>query len=196
MDSILHIIYINLEHRKDRKQQIELELSRFKGSVERLNATPHAIGGIGCSMSHIRALQRAKQAGWPHVLILEDDAMFTNIEEGEKCLSKLLDEPYDVILLGGVSASYNPFTYRVTSSQTATSYIVHSTYYDTLITNFKSGLEQFIRSGNYATYALDQYWKLLQPHDKWFLVRPSMCMQRPSYSDIERRNVDYRSAFT
>jgi hypothetical protein len=195
MDSILHIIYINLEHRTDRKQQIELELSRFKGSVERLNATPHAIGGIGCSMSHIRALQRAKQAGWPHVLILEDDAMFTNIKEGDISLSKLISEPYDVILLCGAYASYNPSTCRVISSQTATAYLVHSNYYDTLISNFKSGLEQLIRTNIYNKYALDQYWKLLQPRDKWYIVLPTMCIQRPSYSDIEKKNVDYTRAF-
>ena len=195
MDSIERVIYINLDHRTDRRSQIERELQCFGNRVERLSATRHATGGIGCTMSHIRALCQAKEAGWKNVLIVEDDFMWTNREAGEACLARLATQPYDVILLGAVAAQYNPETLRVSGSQTATGYIVAAHYYDTLLANFKESLEGFLRTGVYHTYALDQYWKRLQPEGQWFLVRPSLCTQRPGYSDIEKRNVDYRRAF-
>jgi len=35
-------------------------------------------------------------------------------------------------------------------------------------------------------YAIDQYWKHLQAKDKWYCVVPSLMIQRPSYSDIDK----------
>lgn len=195
MDTIEHVIYINLDHRTDRRAQIEHELACFGNRVERLSATRHATGGIGCTMSHIRALRRAKEAGWKNVLIVEDDFVWTNRVAGEACLTRLTGQPYDVIVLGGAYAKYDPSSLRLQSCQTTTAYIVAAHYYDTLIANFKEGLEGFLRSGRYAEYALDQYWKRLQSVDQWFLVNPSLCAQRPGYSDIEKRVVDYRRVF-
>jgi hypothetical protein len=40
-------------------------------------------------------------------------------------------------------------------------------------------------------FAIDQAWKNLQRVDRWFMVAPSMGHQRPSYSDIENKVVDY-----
>ena len=194
MEFIERVIYINLDHRTDRRAQIESELACFGDRVERLSATRHATGGIGCSMSHIRALQRAKEAGWKNVLIVEDDFAWTNREAGEACLTRLASQPYDVILLGAVNGKCDS-TLRVSDAQTATGYLVAAHYYDTLLANFRESLEGFLRTGTYGTYALDQYWKRLQPTGQWFLVRPGLCTQRPSYSDIEKRVVDYRRAF-
>ena len=197
MDTITHVVYINLDHRTDRRAQVEKELACFGNRVERLSATRHKTGGIGCSMSHIRALEKAKDASWANVLIVEDDFMWTGQKEkGLEHLTLLTAQPYDVIVLGGVSARYNPVTLRLQSCQTATAYLVAAHYYDTLLANFKEGLEGFLRSNVYGEYALDQFWKRLQSVDTWFIISPGLCIQRPSYSDIEHRNVDYRRAFT
>ncbi len=195
METISRVLYINLDERKDRCAQVEKELACFGGRIERLPATRHATGGIGCTMSHIRALQRAKDAEWPNVLIVEDDFQWTNREEGIPCLDRLLQNPYDVIVLGGAAVKCDAKTYRLQSCQTTTAYVVASAYYDTLIHNFKEGLAGFLRTNDYGTYALDQYWKRLQPNGLWYIVRPSVCTQRPGYSDIEKRIVDYRRQF-
>ena len=59
------VLYINLEKRKDRKIHIEEELKDFK-SVERIEAvdTSDTSGYFGCVLSHIKALETAKERGW------------------------------------------------------------------------------------------------------------------------------------
>jgi hypothetical protein len=44
---------------------------------------------------------------------------------------------------------------------------------------------------NKSEYACDMYWKRLQRVDRWYLITPMSIIQRPGYSDIERKNVNY-----
>ena len=70
--------YINGDHRKDRKQHIEhqLEQLRITDNITRFNAIKNTNGRIGCSLSHLKCLQMAKEANWECVMILEDDILF------------------------------------------------------------------------------------------------------------------------
>jgi GR25 family glycosyltransferase involved in LPS biosynthesis len=74
---IKHVVYINLEHRTDRKVHVERQLASI-GLREptRFNAIKLPNGAIGCSMSHLKCLQLAKEQGWPHLLLCEDDIEF------------------------------------------------------------------------------------------------------------------------
>ena len=56
MESIGRVVYINLDERVDRKQQIQQELATVFPSVERFAAIKREHGGIGCVMSHIAVL--------------------------------------------------------------------------------------------------------------------------------------------
>ena len=69
--------YINLDHRTDRKQHIEhqLEQIRMNHNITRFNAIKNANGRIGCSLSHLKCLQMAKEAKLECVMILEDDIL-------------------------------------------------------------------------------------------------------------------------
>ena len=42
-------------------------------------------------------------------------------------------------------------------------------------------------------YAIDQYWKLLQPDNNWYLMNPKIGKQRESYSDIQKTIVNYET---
>jgi hypothetical protein len=57
--------------------------------------------------------------------------------------------------------------------------------------NYKEGVEILKTNYNNGNYRGDRYWNRLQKRDNWYIVMPQMCMQRPSFSDIERRHVDY-----
>lgn len=196
LDFIDHIVYINLAHRTDRRAEIEAELACFgTGRVERFDAIRHAHGGLGCSKSHLAVLERAKANGWRNVLIVEDDFVWHAREAGIPRLTALAAAPYDVILLAAGYSKYDPTTLRVESAQAATCYLVAAHYYDTLIANYKEGIAQFESTTDYGKYALDQWWKQLQPRDRWYIMRPTLGYQRPSYSDIERKVVDYRRGF-
>ena len=43
-----------------------------------------------------------------------------------------------------------------------------------------------------SSYDVDIYWKLLKPIDNWFIFKKTLGYQRPSYSDIEKKDVDYK----
>jgi glycosyl transferase, family 25 len=188
---IEQVVYINLDHRVDRRIEIEKELSQYFPieKITRFSAIRHDHGGIGCTKSHIAVLEMAKEKGWKNYLVVEDDAIFSNFGKGYPLLEKLVSAPFDVITLGTVFAKYTQ-TYKLLSGQTTTSYIVQSHYYDTLLQNFREGLNGFLLTGNYPMYSIDQYWKRIQPNDNWFCVIPSLMIQRPGYSDIERHVID------
>jgi glycosyl transferase family 25 len=192
LPSIDKIVYINLDNRLDRREQIEEELQVFSpDKVQRFSAIKHDNGAIGCTMSHIAVLEMAIREGWKNVLIVEDDMAWKNYDNGVEILNKLVKSKYDVIMLGGYSINYNTETHKLISAQTTTSYIVNEHYYGKLLNNFKEGLIKFQISKVAKEHAIDQYWKTLQVKDNWYIVE--LCIQRPSYSDIERKNVDYQT---
>lgn len=192
MDTIEKVIYINLEHRTDRKEQVESELLKVfpLEKIVRFNAIKHKIGAIGCSMSHIGALEMAIENKWKNVLIVEDDLQWNNFEKGCTILSSLVKKQYDAIVLSGHEVSYNKQTYKLFSCCARTAYLVQNHYYETLLNNFKEGLAR-LQTNLMSQYRGDRYWNRIQARDNWYIIIPQMCIQRPSFSDIENKNVDY-----
>jgi glycosyl transferase family 25 len=190
------VVYINLENRHDRKVSIEKELSIFpQEKVLRFNAIHYHRGYIGCSMSHIAVLEMAVKEKWSNVLIVEDDAVWTNFSLGYSILQTLVSKPYDVILLGCHTASIDS-VYRVRSALSLTGYLVNQSYYQTLLNNFKQGLQLFLKHPHQARYyALDRYWHPLLTRDKWFSIKPNMMYQKASYSDNDRKFTDHTKKF-
>ena len=140
----------------------------------------------------------AKEKGWDHVLICEDDITFTNpglfIQQINKFLSK--QENWDVVLLAGNNMppykQVDDYCVQVTRCQTTTGYLVKSHYYDKLIDNIKTGMNMLVRNRDmHKIYAIDKYWFLLQDKDLWFLITPLSVVQREDYSDIEKRRTNY-----
>lgn len=196
---IEHIFYINLNHRKDRKQLLEYELDFFGLKYERVEAIQNPIGALGCSMSHIKTLKLAKERGYKNILILEDDFTFTVSKEtfetniknffGSKIEYEVCCVSYNVQNQEDVKG-YD-FIKRGLNVQTASGYIVNSSFYDTLIQNFETGLQLYLNTNAHWLYAIDQYWKLLQPSGKWYIFHPRLGKQRESYSDISKQIVNY-----
>ena len=78
--SKINTMYINLLNRTDRKEHVINELKKIgiNDNVERFNAIKLENGALGCSMSHLKCLEIAKQNDWESVLIIEDDIKFLN----------------------------------------------------------------------------------------------------------------------
>lgn len=200
LSDINYGFYINLEIRKDRKDYVENELSKInlKGKIERFNAIKMQNGALGCSFSHLKCLQIAKEKQYPYVWICEDDITFTKPAVFIKQMDSFLNNSinWDVILLAGnIIPPYtriNESCVKVNNCQTTTGYIVKSHYYDTLINNFKKGIEMLISNPcELNLYAIDKYWFALQERDNWFLITPLTVTQKPDYSNIERRCTNY-----
>jgi len=199
ISDVQHILYINLQDREDRKQHVEEQL-RLVGfqNPERFNAVVMDIGAIGCSMSHLRCLETAREQNWDHVLICEDDVLFLNPELFTQQMNRFLEnhDDWDVVFLGGHNnQQYIPVDdscVQVHRCQCALSYIVKSHYYDKLINNMKEGFENFTKEpSNHSLYAVDRFWFSLQEIDKWYLIVPLSVSQKEDYSNIEKRNVNY-----
>jgi glycosyl transferase family 25 len=190
------VVYINLEHRTDRRQEIESELSIFPSEkIQRFNAIKENFGALGCTKSHIAVLEMAILEGWSNYLVIEDHGMWSNFDKSYPILESLSKNPYDVIVLGAVVPVYDKLTYKLQKSQTTTSFLVNKHYYKTLLQNFKDGEHGLTLTRSPPMYALDMYWQRIQARDNWYLVAPSLVVQRPSYSDIEKKHVDYVKQF-
>lgn len=207
---IKHAIYINLDSRPDRRAQFESHFEElYRGypteytffPITRFSAIKHERGAIGCSKSHIECIRYAKQNGWDHVLIMEDDALVKHpailSHQVTSFLSNFQDN-WDVVLFSG--NNYPPFKiespccFRIANCQTTGCYLVCSRYYDTLLRNFEEGVAQLeANPGDVTSFACDAYWKELQRIDRWYLITPICVTQRPGYSDIEKHFVDYEN---
>ena len=149
---IKNILYINLERRVDRKQQVENELRKIGlQQFQRFNAVKLKYGALGCSISHLKCLEIAKINEWDHVLICEDDICFLNPDLFVNQLNGFLStvSTWDVILLGGNNMREyqitNKYSAKVSWCQTTTGYIVKREYYDTLINNYKESIAKLIQ---------------------------------------------------
>lgn len=194
-----HILYINLNHRTDRKKHVEHQLSLLGVTGTRMRASFHKNGALGCIMSHIQCIEHAKINQWESVCVMEDDITFTNPTIFQQSLTHFLNKSeWDVLLLGSNMAP--PFEQidehhaRVFNAQTTTGYIVKQHYYDTLLKNYKESLALLTTLSYKPLYAIDMYWKRLQQQDKWYILTPLTIIQLPGYSDIEHGYTDYSRA--
>jgi GR25 family glycosyltransferase involved in LPS biosynthesis len=200
MELFKHALYINLESRPDRREHVERELKKMNIEAERMNAIKMAEGAIGCTLSHIRCLELAKERQYPHVFVIEDDITFLQPELLSENLKKFEENAelqcWDVLIIGGNNCppytKVTDYCIRAFNNQTTTGYIVKSHYYDTLIANFKESAQMLMRNPhNKREYALDMYWKRLQQTGVWLMIIPATVTQYQDYSDIEKRVVNY-----
>ena len=201
-DDIEHVVYINLELRPDRNEHVIEQLALLNiVNATRFNAIrPHNNNGaIGCSMSHLKCLELAKQNDWSHVFICEDDITFTDPNLLTQQINTFLSKGlfWDVLIIGGNNMlpykAVDDNCIQVLHCLTTTGYIVRQHYYDILIQNIKEGLGNLIRNPeNKKEFAIDKYWLQLQMNGYWFMLTPPSVIQREDYSDIEGRVTNFQ----
>ena len=198
---IKHAFYINLDSRPDRKAHVEKQMSNIGIVTERFKAIKLSNGALGCSMSHLKLLEIAKANNLPHVLIVEDDILFTDISLFVNQFNKFLElhKDFDVVLISGNNLppykNIDDTCVKVSQCQTTTGYLVQSHYYDTLINNYRKGIKNLIENPeNHKLFAIDKFWFNLQKIHKWYLIIPLSVTQREDYSDIEKRPTNYSRA--
>jgi glycosyl transferase family 25 len=201
VSDIQHAFYINLDSRPDRKQHVERQLGIIGINAQRFKAIKLQNGALGCSMSHLKLIETAKENNWPHILVVEDDILFTNpslfVQQCNKFLST--HKEFDVALISGNNVppyrEIDDTCVQVTKCQTTTGYLVQNHYFDTLIQNYKMGIQNLMREPeNHRIYAIDKFWFNLQAIHTWYLIIPLTVTQREDYSDIEKRPTNYARA--
>ena len=203
MDKIKHTMFINLDNRKDRLTHVTKQLKSIGLNDDKFSRFPAVNlpnGRLGCSMSHLKCIQTAKQRRWENVFICEDDITFTKPElftqQVEKFFNSDKVKNWDVCIVAGNNVppyeKVDDFCIKVSHCQTTTGYIVNENYYDTLIQNYREGIKRLIENPErHVHYAIDKHWITLQRKDKWFLIVPASVIQMEDFSDIEQKVVNY-----
>jgi len=202
MELFKHTFFINLDHRTDRLKHVESELAKMGIRGERINAVKAKVGGIGCTLSHIRCLEEAKKRGYEQVFICEDDIKFTDPDQFKRQLQKFWDNKeiqWDILLVGAnVVPPYQrigDYCARIFNGQTTTAYVAKREMYDVLLENFKEScqlqMKNPVQPGISNPYALDMWWKRLQPQYFWYIITPLTVTQCESFSEIEQRVTNY-----
>jgi len=207
MNNIDAILYINLAHRTDRKEHITNELKKLcidESKIHRIDAIyKPGNGALGCSMSHLKALQLfEKNTEWNNCLIIEDDFTLksNSIEENNNKIEQFFNDypDYDCCVL-----AFNPWNARFENThvenikkthyaQTTSSYLISRKFIPKLIQNYKESILDLITNGNRCYNCLDISWTRIQPQSKWYMFVPSLGYQIDSFSDIENKFVAYK----
>jgi GR25 family glycosyltransferase involved in LPS biosynthesis len=206
MEFIDHIYFINLDHRTDRLQQFQEEIQKLAplNKVERIQAVHKPeLGGLGCSLSHVKTLETFLKSEYKNCLVFEDDFMISrDIHYCKFLLKHLFTEKinFDMVMLAGnilnQTATSSPFVHKVLDGQTSSAYLITKDFAKILHANLAKGaslLEQWYTEHKEKKheYCLDIYWKQLQPTYNWFVFHPKIGIQREGYSDIENKVTDY-----
>jgi GR25 family glycosyltransferase involved in LPS biosynthesis len=180
--------YINLENRPERNLDTIVELKKLGiKKANRFNAIKHEIPLVGCALSHIGVLEKAKELGWDYVIIFEDDIKIEGKQKIIEKFNKFIKYDFDVLYLG-VWNYVKPIQVerdlaKVVKASCNHAYVVKSHYYDTLIQNMKDGIELKLKDPNNGKYNIDEYHDILQQKDRWYCITPIHITQKDGYSD-------------
>jgi len=190
------VIYINLEHRQDRRDIMTKFFEDVKIPLEKVVRFPgikRSYGQLGAVESHMHVLKLAKQNGWKNTLVMEDDLEIFDFEEGYKKLEELVKLPkWDVIMLCG---QYWKFDFpRIYTAVNCGAYLVNENYIDTLLKNRIVSVNS-LKGGfgfNFMNrkFNADVSWQELQKVDTWYGIHPCLCRQVDGFSDINQRVIE------
>jgi len=203
MEQVDVIFYINLEKRADRKEHFLQEMKKFcvdESKIFRIDAVYNTNGALGCTKSHIKALEQfMANPAWLTCIIFEDDFTFcdTSVENNTALLKKFFMNFTDwgmLLLASNQNRSPSKDTNvegikEVVYSQTTSGYCIHKDSVTEVYNNFKESAAALEKGDAVYQYALDVFWNRLTM--KRFCFSPNMGYQCPGYSDIENRNVSY-----
>lgn len=192
---VSHFYYLNLKKRTDRKTQICQTLSALQipeSKITRIEAVQHDEGFTGCTLSHLQALKKAQTQRHKYVCILEDDFMLhvhPNVfHQHVNCSWLHLKGEFDVLYLAMTPIELVPIPrhsrmQRVKKALAMPAYVVHQKYLPQLIHIMELALLRHVPH--------DMVTQQYQSFSQWYGFYPVIGRQRPGFSDIEQKEVNY-----
>ena len=176
---------INLKHRTDRYEHMVNEMKKLPISYE-------FVEGIiddtkTCFQSQKKCIQLAKENNLPYVLVLEDDAVFTDnvIEILQNTFSEIQTLQWDMFFLGAnlqkPASRISSSILKLNGAYAAHAYMVHERFYD-IILNLPHVCEMDVH-----------YHDLMSMHNI-YMCDPMIAYQLPSYSDLQDGYRDYNQS--
>lgn len=181
----MYTYIINLKSRVDRYKHIVNEVRKIPTlQYQVVDAIYDSNGAIGCFKSHKKCIQLAKNNNLQHVLILEDDAVFSNNANSilDICMQELKHTKFDMLYLGAnlqsVATKFTDHTLKLTAAYTTHAYIINHSLYDIILSSE-------------ITKPIDVLYYELMSHYNVLMCDPIIAYQLPSHSDIELGYKDY-----
>lgn len=138
-------------------------------------------GRIGCLMSHLKVIKKAKKEKLNRILILEDDVQFVpNVQLRFDEIVPRIPEEWQLLYLGGNEKGkqqrVNDSVVKVSNMLMAHAIGIDSSVYDELIEMLSA-----------CSVPVDVYYAELQKKHLCFAVDPYLAWQRTSWSDGDQR---------
>ena len=166
-------------------------------------------GARGCALSHGKAIADFLfEEEKPFLLMLEDDFCVRTAMDVAQDLEAAIEQAslWDVYLLAHnapIPIARTPLqgVYRVVNARTTAAYLVGRPYASKLMAVFFRSAEMLrqvkeipspAREIAGGLFRCDMLWNQLQQSDRFWARIPSLILQRPSYSDVEKKMVDYK----
>lgn len=185
-----HILCITLPHRMDRHAQAQAEFERAGIPALFVQGMYADDGRIGL----MKALVNVFIAHDGNIMVFEDDVQFTvNVKNVlGQALSELPDE-WDMLYLGAnlckPTAPYSPHLVRIRGALAA-----HAVLYNRrMVPEYLAHLNRVVAQGYVADQSdiSDVFLTTIQERGMTYLTVPTLATQRPGWSDIEKREVNY-----
>ena len=203
-DLVDAVLYINLEHRVDRREHLLGELGRIGVPAEkivRVDAVRRDIGALGCTLSHVKAMELVLEKGWQHVLVLEDDFTWmpdvkASVVDGQ--VKELMGlGRWDVVQISWnpsgrvVGAGRLPWLRRAVGVRTTSGYFVRGGFAEDLLGCFREAAEEMEQEGWSPERCCDMWWHGLQNDSDWYVAYGPWGYQMDGWSDVEGKDVSY-----
>lgn len=194
LDYFDKVYCINLDKRVDRWQETLNELNKYGiVGVERYSAidgsnipyTGIKPGAVALRLTFINIIKEAKENNYKNILIFEDDVMFYDQMYNFQQYFENVPKDWDFLYLGtrhlSTPVKINDFIVKTNGAYTAHSLAVNSSMFDKILNE--------LGDRNVQT---DVYFGEIHPITNSYSFYPNLTTQRPSFSNIENRPVDYR----
>jgi len=200
---------INLQHRKDRWQEVQEEFKKLDLIPIRIDAVYNKNGALGCMASHIKTLTEGLQSNQPIWVCEDDSEILVSKLVLFSIINEFLKSDGDILCLGNNlirKTTYNATFDKALETQTTSSYVIKPSF-AIILRNHWQEMEEYISKGKThfsevlfrqtdmygknAYHNIDINWKILQQYFKFLVPKIKCIKQRESYSDIENKIVNY-----
>jgi hypothetical protein len=186
-----HIYVVSLIHRVDRQEQVCQEMEKYHIPFEIINAVPNPESPYkGLRDTLVRILTFSLHRNAKRILIFEDDVQFTKAPQMDMLNAQVQllanDRAWELFYLG--LNTHKPLE-RISENllKVKNAYALHAVSYST--EGMMSVLDAFKEHPHVpADVAIEQY---VQPNGHSYCTFPLLATQRPSFSDIEKKDVNY-----
>jgi GR25 family glycosyltransferase involved in LPS biosynthesis len=179
-------LIINLEHQTEKLQHTLEEVTKLRDvQYEVISAIYDTNPLKGCTLSHLKCVDYARQNNLESVMILEDDVVFEdNVQDVlEKSLQEVQTFEWNILYLGGLikseSKCVSPNLIHVNRVNTTHAYIIHNRFYDVVL-NVDTDI------------IIDCSYRELSRTYPMYMCNPIVAYQKPGYSLLQRRDVNYK----